>query len=103
MQMKQKAFVFTMDAAYAVFIILLATATVMMVLQTTQQSNEDILYLSRLAADINIVEEATGETVNMDWIKINDCAEAETVGTNQAVIYAGNGNVQLNITEVCLP
>ncbi len=101
--MNQKAFVFTMDAAYAVFIILLATATVMMVLQTTQQSNEDILYLSRLAADINIVEEATGETVNLNWITVNDCGNADTVGTNQAVVYTDNGNLELKTTKVCLP
>lgn len=102
--MKGKGFVFSMDTAYAVFIVIMAATTVVMLLETTQQSNEGVLYLSRIAGDIKAVEqamEAPIDQADINWIKINDCSEAKVVGTHQAVIYDDNGNLVTDTVEVC--
>lgn len=104
--MNKKGFAFTMDTAYAVFIILIAATTVVTLMETTQQSNEESLYLSRIAGDINTIIQLPGVSIapeDVTWLKVNDCTEAEVVGTHKAVIYDNDGNLMTNTVEVCPP
>ncbi len=99
-----KGVVFSMDTAYAIFIILLASATVITLLNTSTQTNHQSLYLSRIARDIhdtNMSLDGELNTSKVNWIKINNCSEENQVGTHRAVVYNGTGDLKTTTTEVC--
>lgn len=100
-----KAFIFSMDSAYAIFIILLTSVTLVTIINTSQHhTNREQVYLSRVARDIHDVNQSMDgelDTQNVDWININNCENADTVGTHQAVTYDGEGNLKITKIEVC--
>lgn len=100
----KRGVVFSMDTAYAVFIILLASATIVALLNSSQQKTTSSLYLSRAARDIQDTNQSlngglTGSDVG--HVKVNDCENADQVGTHRAVVYDGGGSLKVVKTEVC--
>lgn len=99
-----KGVVFSMDAAYAIFIILLASATIITLLNTSNQTNQQSLYLSRIARDIHDTNMSLNGEINtskVNWIKVNNCSQSDLVGTHRAVAYNGSGDLKTVKTEVC--
>lgn len=99
-----KGLVFSMDAVYAIFVILLASVTIIALLNTSKQTNQHSLYLSRISRDVhdtNISLNGTLNTSEVGWIKINNCSQENLVGTHEAVAYNGNGDLKTVTTEVC--
>jgi len=104
----QKGFVFSLDSAYAIFVVLLASAVIMSMIMIPQEETETTLQLSRIARDITDVNRSIDEALTSSdiediypGIKVNNCGQEDTVVTHEAVIYNGNGEVEINTVEVC--
>ncbi|MFW5902312.1 MAG: hypothetical protein ACOCTT_00280 [archaeon] len=104
----EKGFVFSMDTAYAILIILLASAVVMMMINIPQEKTETQLHLSRTARDIQDVNQSMNGELNVkdiedlyEGIKVNDCSNADVITVHEAVVYDGNGDIKTINTEVC--
>jgi len=104
----KKGFVFSMDTAYAILIILLASAVIMAMINIPQEKTGDQLHLSRIARDIHEVNQSMDGNLNVQeienqysGIKINDCSGEEIIASHEAVVYDNEGELKIITTEVC--
>lgn len=99
-----KGFVFSMDAAQAVFIVLIASTTIVTLITIPQETTSSSLYLSRLARDLIEVNRSTDDSLSnsdVGWIEINSCEDSDTVGSHEAVVYGSQGDLKTVKVEVC--
>lgn len=105
---EKRGFVFSMDTAYAILIVLLSSAVIISMLSTSQTDTKETLHLSRIARDIQDVNQSMEGEIDISDveeeygnIKINDCEDEDVVATHEAVVYDGDGYTKTITTKVC--
>ena len=93
---ESKGFVFTMDAAYAFYLVLVLMAASLAVFEYSAQSSEETLRLARLARDaydIGYYNSRYAMPNNIpSWLKwqAGACNNANVVGAHSGVVYNAN-------------
>lgn len=94
--------IFTLDAVFALYVLLIVASTVAVVFASTTQSADSTLELSRLARDVFEVKTYSPGYTPPAWLKTDAaCNNAANVGVESAVVYVDNGAVQLSTLKVC--
>ncbi len=87
----KKGLVFTLDAAFALFLTMVMLAMFVYMMESYSQQNNDMLELSRMARDVRMVEKYSGGTIPftlLDTVKRDsDCDSAKLVATSTGLEY----------------
>lgn len=108
MSKMNEGFVFSMDAFYAIFIITLTSLTLISLINTSRQTQQDPLYLYRLARDYYEVKVAGVSDSDIKEVlpaKISvgsDCDDAEEIASVKMIEYDNNGTLRWGSARACL-
>ena len=98
----RKGIVFTIDAVFAILIMLIMMTTVVTLIEL-QSQGDDSLKLSRLSRDVyenRFYDPGFSPPI---WLLEGDkCSQARSVGSERAIVYAGSGQLSEVITKVCM-
>lgn len=110
----RKGLVFTLDAAFALFLTMVMLAMFVYLMESYSQQNVDMLELSRMARDVRMIEKYSGEKIPfalMDTMKMDsDCDSAKVVATSTGLGYGDiasgewwtKSDVGISSNRVCL-
>ena len=93
---KKPGFVFTMDAAYAFYLVLVLMAASLAVFEYSAQSSEETLRLARLARDVYDIGYYNSRFAMPNsipaWLKwqAGACNNANVVGAHSGIVYNSN-------------
>jgi len=99
----RRGIVFTMDAVFAILILMVMMTTVITLLEIHSKNLDSTLALSRLARDVYEVEYYESGVTFPTWISTgNECDNSENVVSERAVVYAGHGSLTTVVKRVCI-
>ena len=101
---KKRGIFFTIDAVFALYIAMLLMTAFMVVLQTQEQTSDDLLKLSRLARDVHeIRKENPGAALPTGFSEGAACGEGKTVGSAFILVYnEGSNNIVVSSQTICV-
>ena len=104
----KKGIVFSMDAMYAFYIVLLLMGVLVVMLETQSNSGKTFYDLSRVARDVYELKYSGQLIPGSFGIIVNNCDDAKIIASTRALTYGdisplGRAQVTENITTVCMP
>lgn len=99
----RKGFVFTMDAVFAILLLLVMMTTVITLLEVHSKNLDGTLILSRLARDVYEMEYYESGVTLPTWVYTgSECDNSENIVSERAVVYAGQGSLTTVVKRVCV-